>query len=156
MNSSTKKYVYHVNLGYIVSVDDIHLDPKNEAVLKLAYSQRMSGNFLVSIAVIYMWFVDGCATIARPLYDLLVGYPTNSAVKKTKSAILGQNHQGINRVIAYASHILKPAKKNYPAHKLFFVCLFDLILYLPSTIFHLNTQCLSVSSQALYHWSSWH
>ena len=71
----------------------------------------------------YMWFVDGCATIARPLNDLSVGHPTNSVVKKTKSVVLGQNQQGNNRVNAYASHRLKPAEKNYLAHKLEFLAL---------------------------------
>ena len=83
----------------------------------------MSINFLVSIAIMYMWFVAGCATFARPLNDLLVGHPTNSVVKKTKYAIPSQNQQGINRVIAYASHRLKPAGKSYPVHKLDFLAL---------------------------------
>ena len=109
----------------MVSAEDIHMDPKNEAVMNGLFpnAQRMSGTFLVSIAIIYMWFVDECPTIARPLNDLLVGYPANSVVKKTKSDVLGQNQQGINRVIAYASHRLKTAEKNYPAHKLEFLAL---------------------------------
>ena len=38
-------------------------------------------------------------------------------------AVLYQNQEGIDRVVIYASRSLKPAKKNYPAHKLEFLAL---------------------------------
>ena len=38
-------------------------------------------------------------------------------------AVLYQNQEGIDRVVAYASRSLKPAEKNYPAHKLEFLAL---------------------------------
>ena len=38
-------------------------------------------------------------------------------------AVLYQHHDGIDRVIAYASRSLKPSERNYPAHKLEFLAL---------------------------------
>ena len=38
-------------------------------------------------------------------------------------AVLYQQHNGIDRVIAYASRSLKPSERNYPAHKLEFLAL---------------------------------
>ena len=38
-------------------------------------------------------------------------------------AVLYQNQEGIDRVIAYASRSLKPAERNYPAHKMEFLAL---------------------------------
>ena len=38
-------------------------------------------------------------------------------------AVLYQKQDGIGRVVAYASRSLKPAEKNYPAHKLEFLAL---------------------------------
>ena len=38
-------------------------------------------------------------------------------------AVLYQNQEGIDRVVAYASRSLKPSERNYPAHKLEFLAL---------------------------------
>ena len=38
-------------------------------------------------------------------------------------AVLYQNQDGMDRVVAYASHSLKQSEKNYPAHKLKFLAL---------------------------------
>ena len=38
-------------------------------------------------------------------------------------AVLYQNQDGMDRVVAYASHSLKLSEKNYPAHKLEFLAL---------------------------------
>ena len=38
-------------------------------------------------------------------------------------AVLYQNQEGMDRVVAYASRSLKPSERNYPAHKLEFFAL---------------------------------
>ena len=42
-------------------------------------------------------------------------------------AILYHNQDGVDRVVSYASHSLKPSKKNYPAHKLEFFAITEKI-----------------------------
>ena len=45
------------------------------------------------------------------------------ASREGLGAVLYQEHNGIERVIAYASRGLRNSERNYPAHKLEFLCL---------------------------------
>ena len=45
------------------------------------------------------------------------------ATSSSLGAVLYQQQDGIDRVIAYASRSLKPSERNYPAHKLEFLAL---------------------------------
>ena len=164
-----------VYLGHLVSAEGIHVDPtKTEAVINWPVPKcTKDARKFLGFSGYYRRFVEGYATIARPLNDLLVGHPASPEAKKKKSAkptpfvwgddqqksfemiidrltsspVLGyadyhlpftlhtdalgtglgaalcQTQEGVNRVIAYASRSLKPAEKNYPAHKLEFFAL---------------------------------
>ena len=56
--------------------------------------------------------------------DYRLPFPLHTDASSTAlGATLCQRLNGVNRVIAYASRSLKPAEKNYPAHKLEFLAL---------------------------------
>ncbi len=48
---------------------------------------------------------------------------TTDGVREGLGAVLYQEQDGLERVIAYASRGLRPSERNYPAHKLEFLCL---------------------------------
>ena len=77
-----------VYLGHLVSTEGIHVDPtKAEAVINWPVPKCTKDvrKFLGSSGY-YRWFVEGYATIARPLNDLLVGHLTNPVARNKKSA----------------------------------------------------------------------
>ena len=164
-------------LGHIVSEQGIQTDPEKIEVVKtwpVPTTVKEVRQFL-GFTGYYRRFIQGYASIARPLNDLLVGNCENTKSGKSKSskkkgkgfewgttqqeafdslidkltsppvlayadyrysfqvhtdastsglgAVLYQHQDGKDRVVAYASRSLKPAEKNYPAHKLEFLAL---------------------------------
>ena len=72
--------------GHVVSADGIQTDPpKIEAVINwpIPKSTKDVRKFL-GFSGYYRRFVEGYASIIRPLNDLLVGHPTNPGEKRKK------------------------------------------------------------------------
>jgi hypothetical protein len=94
-------------LGHILTVEGIEVDPsKVEAVSKWKQPTNVSEiQSLLGMAGYYHRFINGFSSIAKPLTELL---------KKDNKFVLMQNE----KVIAYASRLLKPHEQNYLTHDL--------------------------------------
>ena len=77
-----------VYLGHLVSAEGIHVDPtETEAVINWPVQKCTKDvRKFLGFSGYYRRFVEGYATIARPLNDLLVGHPTNPEARNKKSA----------------------------------------------------------------------
>eukprot|EP00731_Ephydatia_muelleri_P008908 Em0004g1246a len=111
-----------VYLGHIVTRDGIHTDPeKVNAVSKwpVPTSGRDVQQFLGLVGY-YRNYIQSFATIAKPLYQLTErGHFSKTFLLDTDAcetgigAVLSQEHDGLERVVAYASRTLSKAERKY-------------------------------------------
>eukprot|EP00731_Ephydatia_muelleri_P039162 Em1159g2a len=101
-----------VYLGHVVTRDGIHTDPeKVNAVSKwpVPTSGRDVQQFLGLVGY-YRNYIQSFATIAKPLYQLTErGHACETGI----GAVLSQEHDGLERVVAYASRTLSKAERKY-------------------------------------------
>ena len=74
-------------LGHVVSEEGIHTDPTKIEAVKSWHVPRNIKDVrrFLGFTGYYRKFIQGCAAIARPLNDLLVGHVTNPKAKKQPS-----------------------------------------------------------------------
>lgn len=124
-------------LGHVVSRNGVETDPDKIATLTswpVPQNLQDLRSFL-GFAGYYRRFVKDNSSIVKPLNELTSGYPPSQRKSKQSikpqynasctglGAVLYQEHEGKNRVVAYASRGVSRSEARYSAHKLEFLAL---------------------------------